>query len=288
MTERGQTALYASAKVQDMLGLSRSELAAIVEAGFVAPERDARGRQMFRFQDLMLLRTAHSLRQAGIPSRKILKSLAKLQAELPDDLPLTGLRLTAVGDDVAVRDRRGQWEADSGQWLMDFEVVPEAGAVRFLAAHAPASRTASSPASSSPGADRNWFSEAEALERSDNEAASAAYRSAIEADPLDVRAYLNLTAMLCEAGCFTDAVSVFELALQKGIANPMLHFNHAMALEGLQKHRQAFAAYENSLALDPDFADAHYNVAVLAEKLGDARAALRHFNAYRRLQRSGR
>ncbi len=41
--------------------------------------------------------------------------LAKLKAELPAELPLTRLRITAVGSDVVVRDRSGQWNADSGQ-----------------------------------------------------------------------------------------------------------------------------------------------------------------------------
>jgi hypothetical protein len=40
------------------------------------------------------------------------------------------------------------------------------------------------------------------------------------------------------------------------------------------------------LAIDGSFADAHYNLGVLREKRGDDKGALRHFNAYRRLQRA--
>jgi len=32
-------------------------------------------------------------------------------------------------------------------------------------------------------------------------------------------------------------------------------------------------------------ADAHFNIARLKERLGDSQSALRHFNAYRKLQR---
>ena len=81
----------------------------------------------------MLLRTAHALQASKIPPRKILRSLARLKATLPQELPLTGLRITAIGADVAVRDRNGQWQADSGQLLMDFDVAPLAGSVAFLA-----------------------------------------------------------------------------------------------------------------------------------------------------------
>ena len=86
----------------------------------------------------MLLRTAQGLQAARIPPRKILRSLRRLKAALPRELPLSGLRITAVGNDIAVRNGGTQWEAESGQLLMDFEVAPVRGAVAFLQ-HAPAS-----------------------------------------------------------------------------------------------------------------------------------------------------
>jgi tetratricopeptide (TPR) repeat protein len=45
------------------------------------------------------------------------------------------------------------------------------------------------------------------------------------------------------------------------------------------------ASYEQCLQLAPDMADAHYNLASLHEQLGNRQKALRHLNAYRRLQR---
>ena len=120
-------------RVQAMLGLSRTIVAGLIAEGFVAPTRGKRNEWRFTFQDLMLLRTAHALQASKIPPRKILRSLARLKATLPQELPLTGLRITAIGADVAVRDRDGQWQADSGQLLMDFDVAPVAGSVAFLA-----------------------------------------------------------------------------------------------------------------------------------------------------------
>ena len=47
---------------------------------------------------------------------------------------MSGLRITAVGSDIAVRDRSSQWEAESGQLLMDFDVGLESkgGAVTMV------------------------------------------------------------------------------------------------------------------------------------------------------------
>jgi thioredoxin-like negative regulator of GroEL len=40
--------------------------------------------------------------------------------------------------------------------------------------------------------------------------------------------------------------------------------------------------------VDPDNADAHFNAAALAEKLGQPAAALRHLRTYRKLTRGER
>ncbi len=62
-----------------------------------------------------------------------------------------------------------------------------------------------------------------------------------------------------------------------------LHFNRAIALEDQQRDRAALQAYEACLRLAPDTADAHFNAARLHEKAGHGQAAVRHYNAYRRL-----
>ena len=259
-----------------MLGLSRTTVTGFIAAGFVSPVRGRRNEYRFSFQDLMLLRTAFALQEANIPPRKILRSLAKLKADLPDELPLTGLRITAVGADVVVRDRSGQWQADSGQLLMDFEVSDVGGSVSFMAA---VSRAA-------PETQIDWFKRGEFLEKTDATAAEAAYRRAIELSPSRSSAYLNLGALLCEANRSAEAVNLYEHAVSAVGHDPLIHYNHAIALEDLERYEAAIAAYTRVLTLDEGFADAHYNLGVLLEKLGDGRGALRHFNAYRRLERS--
>lgn len=276
MSTSTRDATYAQKRVQQMLGLSRTTVKGLIAAGFVVPVRGARNAYRFSFQDLMLMRTALALQQASIPPRRILRALAKLQAELPAEVPLTGLRITAVGATVAVRDRSGQWRADSGQLLMDFEVAEVAGTVSFIPAVAP-------PAS--PQAPVDWFKQGVALENSDAAAAETAYRQAIAQAPASAAAYLNLGALLCESGRCADAVQLYEVALGLVGHEPLMHFNHAVALEDLQQFDGAIAAYERALRLDGDLADAHYNLGVLLEQRGAGMGALRHFNAYRRLTR---
>lgn len=268
----GEPASYSLRRVQAMLGLSRRIVEGLIAEGFVTPTRGKRNEWRFGFQDLMLLRTAHALRSAGIPPRRILRSLARLKATLPQALPLTGLRITAIGADIAVRSPQGHWQADSGQLLMDFDVAPLAGSVALLERRAAAGPDASA-----------WFDQGVALERTDPAAAEAAYRQALALDAGHEAAYLNLGAMLSEAGRFAELAALSEAAVAHCPASALAHYNRGVALDHLERLPEAMASYERCLALDASLADAHYNLGRLREQLGDPRGALRHFSAYKRL-----
>lgn len=268
-------ATYSLRAVQSMLGLSRRVIDGLIAEGFVTPSRGARNAWRFGFQDLMLLRTAHALRSAGIAPRKIVRSLSRLRATLPDALPLTGLRITAQGTQVAVRDRDGTWAPESGQVLLDFEVCGDGGSVSFL-------ERATAPGAEADAA--TWFQRGAALEGRDPAGAEAAYLRALDLAPGHVDSALNLAAMWCEAGRFDAVVALSQRVLQHAPRSALLHFNRAVALDSLERRHEALAGYERALELDPTLADAHFNIGRLQEQLGDAQGALRHFSAYRRLQ----
>jgi tetratricopeptide (TPR) repeat protein len=264
----GDASTYTLRQVQALLGLSRGVVAGLMAEGFVKPTRGPRNEWRFTFQDLMLLRTAHGLRRSNIPPRRILRALARLKATLPDELPLTGLRISAIGSDVAVRARDGRWQADSGQLLLDFEVAPVAGSVAII------DRSEDAQA---------WFERGQALEAGDAAAAEAAYLQALALAPGHADAAINLGALWCEQRRFAEVVALSPAASPSAL----VHFNLGVALDHLDRANEAETAYARSLELDPTLADAHYNLGRLREQLGDARGALRHFNAYRRLQQRG-
>jgi tetratricopeptide (TPR) repeat protein len=268
---------YTLRGIQQMLGVSRGVVSGLIRAGFVTPARGPRNEYRFSFQDVVLLRTAYALQAAQIAPRKIVRSLQRLAASLPEALPLTGLRITAVGNDIAVHDGDAQWEPESGQFLMDFEVAPLRGEVAILQC-APPQETMTLRA-------EDWFAEGEALESSDKAAAEAAYRQAIALAPDCADAYLNLGVMLCEVARCDEAVELYAAALNHCPDVAQLHFNLAIALEDRGQLDSALDSYERCLAIDPRLADAHFNAARLHEQLGHAQKALRHFSAYRRLQR---
>ncbi len=65
----------------------------------------------------------------------------------------------------------------------------------------------------------------------------------------------------------------------------MLLFNFGVLLEDMKRTGEALKAYEAALALDPRFADCHYNVALLLESLDRRKEAIRHMARYRALAR---
>ncbi|MBL8288051.1 MAG: tetratricopeptide repeat protein [Rubrivivax sp.] len=302
-------------EVGNTLGLSRALVLSLVAAGFVKPARGKRREYRFSFQDMVLLRTAHQLRVAQIPSRSIVRSLHRLRATLPEAMPLTGLRLLAVGDEVAVREGGSRRAADSGQLLFDFEMplppppqqrpppatveqaAAESGAaVRSAAPGARGAPTATATATATatiaaapvplPRSARSWFERASEREASDAAAAERAYRSAIALDPDFADAWLNLGVLLGNAGRLAEAIALYRQALVRLPREPLLHFNLAVMLEDAGRAAEALAAYDRCLGIDAEVADAHFNAARLHELLGHSREAIRHYSAYRRLTRA--
>ncbi len=296
-------ATHSLRSVQQMLKLTRREVAGLVEAGFVTPQRGARSEWRFTFQDVVLLRTAWGLLRADIPLRRVVASLKRLRGALPESLPLSGLRIAAVGNDVAVIEGGARWAADSGQLLMAFDVAAPARGdadVSFIDAtkHAARAGRRSTPSAvatrarprvaprpdTGPSADA-WFERGEADEPRDAGAAETAYRAALAADPGHVRAALNLGALLCDSDRCGEAIGLYDIAVSRHPGEALLHFNRAIALEDAGRNVEALRSYERCIALAPEMADAHFNAALLYELAGDKQKALRHFSSYRRLER---
>ena len=264
---------YGVADVEKLLRLPRSTIRALIKAGFVAPTRGARNTWRFSFQDLIVLRTAQALAAAKVPAKRITRALKTLRRQLPEQMPMSGLSIGAVGDQVVVRDGAAQRRVDSGQYLLAFEGNPESGALSVVERPQPP-RAADT---------RNWYEQAVALEPDDPEAAIKAYEKALEAEPARLDARINLGRLLHESGKLARAERAYRDALGVAGADPTLLYNFAVLLEDLGRRTDAMETYKAALRADPALIDAHYNLALLYEKLKRPRDALRHMAQYRRL-----
>jgi len=151
---------YGVRTVEKLLQLPRSTIRSLIQAGFVTPQRGPRGAFLFSFQDLIVLRTAWALSQAKLSHRRIIRSLKQLRAMLPDSVPLSGLRIGAVGDRVVVQEGDSRWQAESGQYLLALEVDLADGVLSLTDRRDAAQALA-----------EDWFSRGAILEALDAEAA---------------------------------------------------------------------------------------------------------------------
>jgi tetratricopeptide (TPR) repeat protein len=266
---------YGVGDVEKMLRLPRSTIRAMASAGFVTPTRGPRNTLLFSFQDLIVLRTAQTLASAKISAKRITRSLKELRRQLPEAMPLSGLSISAVGEQVVVRDGAAQRQVESGQYVLDFEGDPVTGSLNVIERPQPAAV-----------ATTDWFAHGAAVEREDPEAAIEAYGKAIADDPERLDARINLGRLLHEARRYQEAERVYREAISVCGRDPLLLYNLGVLLGDVGRKREAIEAYEAALRADPASADCHYNLALLYEGLGKPKQAIRHMSEYRRLTRS--
>ncbi|MBV8030622.1 MAG: tetratricopeptide repeat protein [Betaproteobacteria bacterium] len=264
---------YGVAEVEKLLGLPRATVRALVQAGFVAPTRGPRNAWRFSFQDLIVLRTAQALSAANVPAKRIARSIRELRRQLPEAMPLSGIRIAAVADRVVVREGAATWQADTGQYLLAFEGDPANGSLAVMERK---------PAEPRVGADE-WFDRGASIEEQDVQAAEHCYREAIRADGSHADAYLNLGSLLHDAGRLAEAERTYREGMKACRDAALLHYNLAVLLEDLGRKEEALEIYRGALRRDARLADCHYNLALLCDQLGRGREAIRHMAQYRRL-----
>ncbi|MFP5245775.1 MAG: tetratricopeptide repeat protein [Thermoanaerobaculia bacterium] len=270
---------YSLREVAAMLNLSPAQIRAYAAKGFLEPERGPRGELRFGFHDIIILRTAGELTSARIPQRKVRRVLQALREQLPEGASLTGVRISADGERVIVRDGEAVWNPESGQSLFDFSVAELARkSAPFLMSAVRDARKRSDELSAD-----QWYQLACELEISSTEEAKDAYERALRADPQHADAHINLGRILHEEGAPAAAEQHYRAALEADPQHETAAFNLGVALEDLGRVDDAIKAYRKALALDAENADAHFNLAGIYERRGEKQAALRHLKAYRQL-----
>jgi DNA-binding transcriptional MerR regulator len=301
---------YGVGEVARMLHLSRGTIRGLISRGFVSPARGPRREYRFSFQDLVILRTARALVQAKVPPRRIGRSLSALRRQLPKSVPLTGLTICSVGSEVVVRKGGDRWQAESGQYLLEFDVAAAGDSLQITEFKRGVGRAGSGGGTADVGrAGRaagggeqgdqqeggrqdvaveahTWFERGLLAEDRDVAKALEAYERCRALDIRHVAARINLGRLLHEAGRLEEAQRVYREALRESEPDPTLLFNLGVLLEDASRNEEAIEAYQQALGEDPDFADAHYNLARLYEAVGKPQHAIRHLGVYRRLLKS--
>ncbi|ESH88054.1 hypothetical protein B551_0223865 [Cupriavidus sp. HPC(L)] len=271
--------------IEGTFGVSRGTVASLTRAGLLEPVKGSRGERQYSFQDVVLIRTADSLKKANVPPRRVTRALQRLKA-WSQDRPLSGVRIAAVGNGVVVSEAHRQWEVETGQLVMELQPSrSQPGAVLSIQSARKSENCAEDRANDGTDAGTDagtWFQLGCQLEAQDMRKAEQAYRRAIAIAPDYADPYLNLGCLLTEAGRVQEAEALYRDAVAAIGDEPLLHFNLGVTLEDLERYEDALRSYHRCIDIAPDMADAHFNAARLHEQLGDAHRAIRHFNQYRK------
>jgi tetratricopeptide (TPR) repeat protein len=266
---------YSRQDVLRILQISSHQLQGWERAELIPPQ------QTYSFQDLGQLRTLRALREDDVSAASIRHSIIAMKAVAGMANPLLEASLVRTGTRLAFRHLGTVVDPIRRQLLFDFERVER------------------QPATSDPaplrypeaavgrGVQIRFAAAVQAEEYGDKHDAIAIYNEIIAADPTFAPAYINLGTIYFHMRKFGRAEELYRRATEADPAYVLAFFDLGNVLDELERSDESIAAYRQAIALSPRYGDAHYNLALAYERKGELRLALRHWQRYLRLDRTG-
>jgi tetratricopeptide (TPR) repeat protein len=265
---------YTTSEVSDLIGLKPAQVRHFVRRALLLPQRGERGEYRFDFQDVVLLRTAKSLLESRVSSRRALRALLKVRSDLAGRKDLASVRIFADGNNVLVREDTGLWEVETGQSHFDFEAaVPARQVARICDRNLIVTREPDALDSD------DWYNLGLDLEDARSPRALDAYAKALELNPRNADAHVNLGRLLQLHGDIKRAKRHYERALDLVPNHQLALYNLGTVFDELNEFDSAAGYYQRA----PAVPDAHYNLSRIFEILGDELGARRYMRSYRRM-----
>ena len=286
--------LYSIRDVSRILAVQEARLRYWMQTGFVGPTVRKGGRFYYTFCDLVAVKAAKDLAEAGMPLQKVRKNVEALKKALPGDThPASRLRvcsdgetIVALADDVAFQPIGGQvvmafTVPSFGEHVAEVLAMPRVAPLAGDAAAAPAPIEDSPTEANSGTTAYRYFVEACAAEdRGDLELAEHLFRQALDLEPHMAAALTNLGNLLYRQGELEEARRLYERALDHDPMQPEARYNLGNLLEDLGQTELAIAELRRVCATAPEFADAHYNLGLMLAQVGGAAQARHHLERY--------
>lgn len=293
--------LYSIRDVSRILAVQEARLRYWMQTGFVGPTVRKGGRFYYTFCDLVAVKAAKDLAEAGLPLQKVRKSVEALRKALPGDThPASRLRVCCDGETIVALADDVAFQPIGGQVVMAFNlpsfgehvaevlamprVAPGAGAAAGAGGGADAAPAPieDSPTEANSGTTAyRYFVEACAAEdRGDGDLAEHLFRQAIDLEPRMAAALTNLGNLVYRQGELEEARRLYERALDHDPIQPEARYNLGNLLEDLGETELAIAELRRVCATTPEFADAHYNLGIMLAGVGGAAQARQHLERY--------
>lgn len=268
--------VYSRADLLRILHVSPRQLANWERSGLVMPN------ESYSFSDLLEIKKIRDLCAMSVrPNviRESLEAMRKQAAGLEKPLLEAGAWSTKKHR-VAFRHEGKLLEPIAGQFLMDFSEREK------VVTSTPVPRTEPTPRDHEISA---MFARGIALEENPatQPEAMAAYLKVLELEPAHAAAHINLGTLYYNRQEFGLAEKHYRAAIESDPRYALAYFDLGNVLDETGRVLEAVQTYKVAVQLAPTYADAHYNLALAYEKMREPRKALKHWQAYIKLDSAG-
>jgi len=267
---------YSRQDVLRILQISSRQLHGWEKAGLIPAQ------QTYSFQDLGQLRTLRALREEDVPAASIRDSIVAMRAVAGITNPLIEATVVRTGTRLAFRCSGAMVDPIRRQLLFDFERLEQPATTA-----GPALLRKTGSFSGTTDVHSLFLDAVQAEEAGEKNRAIALYEQIIERDSAYAPAFINLGTLFFHLRRFSRAEELYRRATEIDPGYVLAFFDLGNVLDELERPEESIQAYQQAVALSPRYADAHYNLALAYERRGEQRAALRHWQAYIRIDRSG-
>jgi tetratricopeptide (TPR) repeat protein len=236
----------------------------------------------YSFADLLKIKKVRDLcamRVRPAVIRESLEAMQKQAAGMGNPLLDAGVSSTSKHR-VAFRHEGRLFEPIAGQFVMDFSTREKVVTSTPIPAPEP-----------TPNQDEAavWFARGIALEEdpATQTEALAAYQKVLEFQPNHAAAHINLGTLYYNRQDFALAEKHYRAALQADPRYALAYFDLGNVLDETGRVQEGIKTYKMAVQLAPTYADAHYNLALAYEKIREPRKALKHWQAYIKLDTTG-
>lgn len=273
---------YTRDEVCRLLGIREAVLEDWEENGFVARA------ERYAFKDLVALKTLRQLRARRMPAARIRLILESLRSKLRHVAdPLQELKIFTDGRRLAVQVDGHKMEPLTGQMLLDFDQDELRRLLEFPTRRA--ERTLAQEMEHRMREAEQWFERAVEMEQigAPPEQIIAAYEKALDRDPDAPAPHVNLGTLYFHMKQWKEAEAHYRAAIALRPRYALAWFNLGNLHDELRDPDRALECYLKAIESDAQFADAHYNAALIYQSRHDTLSAVRHWQQYLKLDPSG-
>ena len=266
---------YTRVDLLRILKLTARQLASWEKAELIAVA------ESYSFFDLLQVKKVRDLCARKVRPAVIRQSLEAMQKRAAGmENPLLEAGSFTTGHRVVFRHEGRMLEPIAGQFLFDFAPAEKVVTSTPIAA--------ARPDPSAPDVN-DLFARGIALEEDPANQAQAisAYQRVLELDDQHAAAHINLGTLHYNRQEYQLAEEHYRQAIEIDPRYALAYFDLGNVLDETSRVTEAIQTYHTALQLAPTYADAHYNLALAYEKVKQPRLALKHWQAYVKLDSVG-